>query len=141
MSWVYLCSTSNIKLGFIAYINYISYKTMVQCSGFKIHFHSIVAQWFFVVILIYLFFVKPQVERKNLRILYFPNLRPAYHFILCSKISFKILFHIFLTSVSPNLGEQYICILFYNILFYRFRWGYMFAKVNQYSNSNFYISL
>lgn len=41
MSWVYLCSTSIIKLGFTAYINYRSYKTMVLCSGFKIHFHSI----------------------------------------------------------------------------------------------------
>lgn len=46
MSWIYLCSTSNIKLGFIAYINYISYKTMVLCSVFKIHFHFIVAQCF-----------------------------------------------------------------------------------------------
>lgn len=57
-----MLSTSNIKLGFTACINYISHKTMGLCSGLKIHFHAILAP--LVLLLLFLFFVKA-IGRKD----------------------------------------------------------------------------
>lgn len=129
-SWVYLCSTSNIKLGFTACINYISHKTMGLCSGLKIHFHSILASWVFCCCC-FCFSLKPQEERMNLRVLNFPNLSLVYHFSQYSKI------HIYSFShVTRRIIVVYLCpVLQLNLLWVQM--GHTVAKVNQYCNSIF----